>query len=102
MSRGGYRPGAGRPKKGESAPVDEAQAMTEKSDVTPLEYMLAVVNDPLADQARRDKMAIAAAPFMHPKAGEPAGKKAERDAQARVAQNGTEWEDLLAGPNSAH
>jgi hypothetical protein len=29
--------------------------------------MLAVMNDPNADVARRDRMAIAAAPFMHPR-----------------------------------
>jgi hypothetical protein len=97
MARGGYRPGAGRPRTGESAPGDEAEAAAQESDVTPLEYMMAVINDPKADPLRRDRMAIAAAPFVHPKAGE-TGKKEERAAQAKTAQNGTEWEDLLKGP----
>jgi hypothetical protein len=35
--------------------------------ITPLEYMLAVMHDPNATPERRDHMAIAAAPFMHPR-----------------------------------
>jgi hypothetical protein len=37
------------------------------SGLTPLEYMLAVMRNPRADPARRDDMAKAAAPFVHPK-----------------------------------
>jgi hypothetical protein len=36
-----------------------------KSGQTPLEHMLAVLHDPKADADRRDRMAIAAAPFIH-------------------------------------
>jgi hypothetical protein len=35
--------------------------------LTPLEYMLKVMRDPAATTARKDSMAIACAPFMHPK-----------------------------------
>jgi hypothetical protein len=46
-------------------------------------------------------MAIASAPFIHPKAGgEVEGKKAARDAAAKEAGSGTEWEDLLNGPSA--
>jgi hypothetical protein len=46
---------------------------------TPLEYMLAVMNDNGADITRRDRMAIAAAPYVHGRTLElPSGKKAER------------------------
>ncbi|MEX2739930.1 hypothetical protein AB3480_00525 [Rhizobium mongolense] len=38
-----------------------------KSGVTPLEYMLKVMRNPKADNARRDDMAKAAAPYVHPK-----------------------------------
>ncbi|WP_260854985.1 hypothetical protein [Mesorhizobium amorphae] len=34
---------------------------------TPLEYMLRVMRDSRANGERRDKMAIAAAPYVHPK-----------------------------------
>jgi hypothetical protein len=33
----------------------------------PLDYMLAVMRDPGADDKRRDAMAMAAAPYLHPK-----------------------------------
>jgi len=84
MSRGGYRPGAGRPK-GSKTKVPRRRAVAALRlpavPVTPLEYMLAVMSDPKADPLRRDKMAIAAAPFMHPRVADARyGKKdAERD-----------------------
>lgn len=36
-------------------------------DISPLEYMLEVMRDPTADKERRDRMAIAAAPYCHPR-----------------------------------
>jgi hypothetical protein len=38
-----------------------------KSGVTPLDYMLKVMRDSRADKSRRDDMAKAAAPYVHPK-----------------------------------
>lgn len=38
-----------------------------KMGQTPLEYMLRVMRDSRASGERRDKMAIAAAPYVHPK-----------------------------------
>lgn len=38
-----------------------------KSGTTPLEYMLKVMRNPKADASRRDDMAKAAAPYVHPK-----------------------------------
>src|SRR5215216_1993734 len=37
------------------------------SGVSPLDYMLTVMRDETADSARRDRMAQAAAPFLHAK-----------------------------------
>lgn len=34
---------------------------------TPIQYMLRVMNDPNAEKPRRDDMAKAAAPYIHPK-----------------------------------
>ncbi len=50
--------------------------------------MLAVMSDPNADPLRRDKMAIAAAPFMHPRVADARyGKKdAERDRAEAVGK----------------
>ena len=66
VGRGGARPGAGRPR---SKPVFELpeQRATYAGLEKPLEYMLAVMRDPLADVRRRDKMAKAAAPYCHEK-----------------------------------
>jgi hypothetical protein len=58
--------------------------------------MLAVMNDPSADDTRRDRMAQAAAPYVHPKAADAApGKKEQREMVARQAERGTDWESLL-------
>jgi hypothetical protein len=69
MPRGGKRPGAGR-KKGvqnnKTAALKQAQlAVASNSGETPLEYMLRVMRDPEIETKRRDKMAEAAAPFVH-------------------------------------
>jgi hypothetical protein len=38
-----------------------------REGLTPLEYMLAVLRDENADPERRDEMAKAAAPYLHPR-----------------------------------
>jgi hypothetical protein len=67
---------------------------------TPLEYMLAVMRDPLADFRRRDDMAKAAAPYCHEKKtsdAKPVGKKEQAEAAAQTAGQGSEWEaDFIA------
>lgn len=118
MARGGYRVGAGRPKgsgKGKARPqhaAPQARPAVAAPDASvstsetiaqarklPLAYMLDVMNDPEVDQARRDRMAIAAAPFVHRRAAEEEkGKKEQRQAEAATAQTGTDWEDDLARP----
>jgi hypothetical protein len=50
--------------------------------------MLTVMNDEDADLSRRDRMAMAAAPFVHSRAeGEAEGKKAQRQATADAASS---------------
>ena len=114
MARGGPRVGAGRPANPESrrarqaakraakasAPakstpkkkqVEKAATPPDKQAVleefNPLDYMLKVMNDPGADQSRRDRMAVAAAPYLHPKVGE-SGKKAKTQQAAKAAGTG--------------
>jgi len=104
MSRGGYRPGAGRPKgavskkrKGKTVkrshrtpeiPQDIIDDAAE-ANMMPLDYMLKVLNDPNeADKARKDRMAIAAAPFCHARKGEGAGKKEVTADRAKNAGSG--------------
>jgi hypothetical protein len=67
--------------------VTPAQPMGELS---PLQWLLFVVNDPSASEARRDKCAIAAAPYVHPRPLA-VGKKQRAAREAREAGAGTEW-----------
>lgn len=110
MARGGYRPGSG-PKKGakyrprtrkadgpakkrptkakktpEVQPDIAAEAKMENKD--PLTYMLDVMNNTDAGAERRDRMAIAAAPFVHARQGEGKGKKTEKADRAKQAASG--------------
>jgi phage terminase small subunit len=58
--------------------------------LTPLQWLLHVVNDPSASEARRDKAAIAAAPYCHPRPLA-VGKKQRAASEAKAAGTGTEW-----------
>lgn len=92
MARGGYRAGSGRPK-GSAAPKAEkidvppdVKKAARKSKLSPLDYMLIVMNDDEAEAERRDRMAIAAAPYIHGKAADKApGKKEQQLAAAKEA-----------------
>lgn len=92
MAKGGYRPGAGRPKGSRNktrieTPADIQSAAAYKN-MTPLDYMLKVMRDPREDAGRRDRMAIAAAPYCHSRKGEGLGKKQEKDDKAKAAGGG--------------
>ena len=116
MPRGGPRPGSGRPKgSGKKAntvliapkPSDDAvatvAALIGNGQMTPLEYMLGVINDPAADPARRDRLAMAAAPFCHERmADRVIGKKEVAQAKAASAGANSEWgDDLMPMPPPA-
>ncbi len=67
--------------------------------ISPLDYMLSVMNDPGVDDARRDRMAIAAAPYVHVRAADAKpGKKEAAEEAALTAERGTSWKGLLASP----
>ena len=71
MPRGGYRPGAGRPKGSKNGEKRaDVEAVACRLGLTPLEYMLAIMRDENEDPDRRLRMAIAAAPFVHAKPGD--------------------------------
>jgi phage terminase small subunit len=111
MARGGYRPGSGPakgtkykqrvPKKIGSSDKKTKNKAEKKSKIPddikneasakklePLDYMLEIMNDPSAGKERRDRMAVAAAPFCHARKGEGAGKKQEKDDKAKAASSG--------------
>ena len=91
MARGGFRPGAGRPKL--EPAIREALRMARRERLTPLQFMLNVMNDSEADPARRDRMAVAAAPFCHPRAER--GKRARAEEDAQTAGQDSPWGDDL-------
>jgi phage terminase small subunit len=64
-------------------PVLEGELIPANMD--PLEYMLKVMNDPGADKDRRDRMAVAAAPFVHGRKA-PVGAKEQKAAAAAAAR----------------
>lgn len=57
----------GRQKGSRNRATEEARAAAKATGVLPLDYMLTVMRDPKADNRRRDAMAMAAAPYIHPK-----------------------------------
>src|SRR5215469_10847454 len=57
----------GRQKGARNRATAEARAAAEATGVLPLDYMLSVMRDANAESKRRDAMAMAAAPYLHPK-----------------------------------
>lgn len=58
---------------------DASDAEIEFTNYTPLEYALKVMNDPREAKERRDRLAVAAMPYVHAKIGE--GGKREKAAE---------------------
>lgn len=91
--KGGYRPGAGRPKgaktksKKKADTVMEINAGAASENMTPLEFMLKIMRDPTEDEDRRARMAIAACPFCHARKGERSGKE-DKANRAKTARSG--------------
>jgi hypothetical protein len=74
------------------------EADIQPGKMRPLDYLLMVINDPTADSDRKDRLAIAAAPYCHPRLTDaaPMGKKDQRaEAAATAGGAGTEWSDDL-------
>jgi hypothetical protein len=63
--RGGFRPGAGRPKGARAKATELAVKRAGTEGILPLEFMLAIMRDEEADVALRVDMAKAAAPYVH-------------------------------------
>ena len=93
MSRGGYRLGAGRPK-GSPNKVPAGERAGYGPDLSPLDYMPAVMRDGDADPRRRDEMALAAARCVHSRPAPPGGWRATR-ATAEGTPAGSACDELL-------
>jgi hypothetical protein len=95
MARGGYRPNSG-PKKGtkyktgkqKSDQKADIQAEAQAENLTPLEFMLKVMNNPNEDKDLRARMAVSAAPFCHARKVESTGKKSAAEERAKRASSG--------------
>jgi hypothetical protein len=68
----------------------------EPGQISPLQYLLRRINNPRVSPHIRDRLAIAAAPFCHPRLVEKhQGKKAKAEKAAKMAGLGSVWgEDL--------
>src|SRR5215469_1766003 len=64
---GGRRAGAGRKPGSANRKTLEIADQAATDGVLPFEYMLAVMRDPNVEPERRDRMAVAAAPYIHPR-----------------------------------
>ena len=64
------------------------EPVMEGENVTPLEVMLKGMRDPNEPKETRYRLAIAAAPFIHPRKGEGMGKKEEKNERAKKAGGG--------------
>jgi phage terminase small subunit len=58
---------------------------------TPLDHMLEIMNSPAEPAERRDKMAIAAAPYVHARADRVPKKVRQATAAKQAGGAGTEW-----------
>lgn len=88
MTHGGLRPGAGRPRGSRNKhPKEDIAAAAAAENLTPLAFMLRVMNDPKEDVRRRVRAAISALPYCHARAVE-SGKKDAAKSKAEAASAG--------------
>lgn len=67
MARGGSRANAGRKSKTREVLIERSRLAAVNASVTPLEYLMKVLQDTQQDQKVRFQAAIAAAPYVHPR-----------------------------------
>jgi hypothetical protein len=72
----------GRQKGAINRATAEARAAAEATGILPLDYMLSVMSDANTDARRRDAMAVAAAPYLHPKLSSVEAAKPEQPSAA--------------------
>jgi hypothetical protein len=73
------------------------KSLEKKETETPLDFMLRIMNDPNQEQSTRERMAVAAAPYIHSRKSEGIGKKediAQKAEDVAKTKFGT-WESPL-------
>lgn len=88
MSRGGFRPGAGRPKKNRIQASSSVELAIPERRMTALEILETAANDKTLDWRLRIDAARALLPYHSVKAGRSIGKKEEREEAAKKAASG--------------
>jgi len=85
MQKGGKRTGAGRPKGAISLSTRAILEAAQSGGETPIAYMLRIMRDETVPDARRDRMARAAAAYLHSKLSAIEDEKDEGDESAESA-----------------
>jgi len=101
-------PAGGRPKgspnkiDGDHKPYRTGELSKRNEKLLPLDYMLAVMRDPEIGRSRRDRMAMAAAPYCHKRADERMTKKEILEMAAKTSgkDKDAEWDDALDLPET--
>ena len=99
MARG--RKTGGRQKGARNRATEEARAAAAATGVLPLDYMLSVMRNPAADSKRRDAMAMAAAPYLHPRLTAIDAKLSPANAELSSERRSLTLEFILPSPKHA-
>jgi hypothetical protein len=88
---------SGLPKSIDRARIIDGELVLPPNWLTPLEYLVAAINDPTASDARRDRIALGLAPYIHARKAEAAGPTARQRTEeaARQAGQGSAWGSIL-------
>jgi hypothetical protein len=87
---------SGLPKSMDRARIIDGELVLPPGWMTPLEYLVTAMNDPTASDARRDRIALGLAPYLHARKAEVGiGAKQKAEEQAKRAGDGTEWAGIL-------
>jgi hypothetical protein len=97
MAKGGARVGAGRPPKHEPRP--KASVPRSGRDVSAMEHLQSVLNDPDASPSRKDRVAVSLLNVLIRQGG--VSKKAVAERESQQAGWGTSWYRLLHREDSA-
>jgi hypothetical protein len=111
--RGGKRSGAGRRKGSPNKATAARQAAISASGDAPLDYMIRVMRDEGAPDGRRDEMAKAAAPYVHPRlaaieyagtlSGKPLSQMTDEELMAIISEGqAKDARDFDEGPKRSH
>jgi hypothetical protein len=88
MSKGGVRPGAGRPKGVPNKVTLEREAELAESGLMPLDHMLRILRNESETADRRDWAAEKAAPYCHP-------RLTSVDVKANISMSHEDWLEQL-------